>query len=100
VQVRGASAEGQLSFRLPAVAPPVCRIAVLGREDQALVTNLDTVIFDLDAHKLILIWRNFTTLRNGPLDVRAIEIRVENAPQRRAAAPPDNVVPLPGRRAA
>jgi hypothetical protein len=101
VLVYGAAPEGQLSFRLPGVAAPVCRIAFRHREDESLVTNLDTVILDLDARKLLLLWRAFTTLRDGPLDVRAIEIRVENAPRRRAEAPlPDNVVRLPGRRAA
>jgi hypothetical protein len=100
VRVYGASPEGQLSFRLPGVVPPVCRVALRDREDQTLVTNLDTVILDLDARKLLLFWRSFTTLRDGPLDVRAIEITSENAPARRAAPLPDNVVPLPGRRAA
>lgn len=97
----GLSPEGQLSFRLPGVVPPVCRVALRDREDVSLVTNLDTVIVDLDARKLLLLWRAFTTLSDGPLDVRAIEITVENAPQRRAAEPlPDNVVRLPARRAA
>jgi hypothetical protein len=96
VQVQGASPEGRLAFRLPGVRP-ACRIA-LRRSEETRLAHLDTAIVDADARRLILVWRCFTTLRDGPLDVRAIEVSAENAPAR--PAPPDNVVPLRGRDAA
>ena len=100
VLISGASPEGRLSFRLPAVVPPSCRIALRNDDDQTHSTNLDTVLLDLDARKLVLTWRSFTVLRDGPFEVTDIEIRAENAPEKRVGAPLENVVRLPGRRAA
>ena len=101
VLVRGASPEGQLSFRLPAIQPPVSRLSFRDRPDETLVGNLDTVIIDLDARKLLLLWRAFTGLDEGPLDVRAIEVSAEGVPVPTAAShPPENVVSLRRSRAA
>lgn len=101
VIVRGASPEGQISFRLPGIQPPASRLSFHDRADETLQSNLDTVIVDLDARKLILLWRAFTVLREGPLDVRGIEVTATNAPERRALIElPKNVVRLPARQAA
>ncbi len=78
VVVRQATPEGHWEFRLPGVANPRCLIATKFGEDRELDTNLDTVMVDADAKRVTLLWRCFTELRDGPLDVRAITIGCEN----------------------
>jgi len=102
VLVVNASPEGRLHFALPGLAPPEFRLDIRIGEPVLLTGTLDTVIVDLEVRKLILLWRAFTTLREGPLDVSSLEVRVANAPQRRNQAElgdpvSDNVVPLFGR---
>lgn len=74
VAVRGASPRGLLAFRLPGVPPPVCRVSRALDPDAVVVTRLDTVVIDTDAHQVYLTWRGRVTLRNGPHDVRAVAI--------------------------
>jgi hypothetical protein len=81
VVVRQATPEGYWAFNLPGVANPHFRIATKLGEDRELYGNLDTVIVDADAKRLVMLWRNYTVLRDGPLDVRAISIRCENMPR-------------------
>jgi len=76
VAVVGASLLGQLSFRLPGVPRPVCRVSLALRPDVVVETNLDTVVVDTDEDRVYLTWRGFAALRNGPHDVRAIGIAV------------------------
>jgi len=95
VRVSGASPEGRVEFALPGVPPPRCRIALRDGEDESFATNLDTVIIDLDARRLVLLWRNFVSLRGGPFDVSAIEVSADSDHLARASEPdPANVVAL------
>jgi hypothetical protein len=73
VAVDGASPTGPLAFSLPGAPAPRCRVALThARIDLALA--LDTVIVDTDRAVVLLSYRGFTALRDGPHDVRSIEI--------------------------
>ncbi len=78
VLVRQATPEGYWEFSLPGVANPHCLITTKFGADRELYANLDTVIVDADARRLIMIWRCYTELWDGPLDVKAITVRCEN----------------------
>ena len=82
VVVIGATAEGRWEFSLPGIQPPRCAVALRHTAGQDLTTALDTVIVDADARQVVLLWRAFTTLRQGPHDVRAITITAEHVPPR------------------
>jgi hypothetical protein len=77
VVIEGASPRGTISFCLPGVPPPECRVQLKGRQDTAVKTNLDTVIINTDDDLLILIWRGYLTLRDGPHDIVSMQIRTE-----------------------
>jgi len=64
----------RLSFRLPGVPPPQCRVVLRGQHDIELSTNLDTVIVDADEGQLILLWRAYALAAGGPHDVKAVEV--------------------------
>jgi hypothetical protein len=74
VAVVGASPLGSVSFRLPGVPPPVCRVSLALREDARVETRLDTVVVNTDEDRVYLTWRGHVALRSGPHDVKAIEI--------------------------
>lgn len=74
VHVEGATPEGRWAFWLPGIPAPVCMCSMRHKPDEAVPTNLDTVIVDGDSRVLTLIWRGMTTLRDGPLDVRTIAV--------------------------
>ena len=59
VVVLNATPVPRLTFRLPRVAPPLCRVALRGQQATELPTNLDTVIVNTDEQLLILIWRAY-----------------------------------------
>lgn len=80
VVVLNASPSGRISFNLPGVPPPQCRVELQGRRDQHLQTQLDTVIINTDDNLLFLIWRTNLVLRNGPQDVVSIEVSAEGLP--------------------
>ena len=80
VSLRNASRAGTLSFSLPGVEPPVCRVQVRGHIDHAVETRLDTVIINTDDSVLLLIWRGQLAIRSGPQDVVSVEIRADGAP--------------------
>jgi hypothetical protein len=94
VLVRGACPTGTLSFRLPGIQAPICRVACRDREDVLLQTRLDTVVVHGDAAKLYMVWRGFTLLRGGAHDAKRVHISSANAPQRREQPPPSTVVRL------
>jgi hypothetical protein len=78
VFIQNASPRGAISFNLPALPPPECRVQLSGRRPDARVqTNLDTVIINTDDDLLLLIWRGHLALRNGPHDVASVQIQVE-----------------------
>ena len=81
VEVINASPSGKISFNLPGVQPPRCRVEVRGRKDHQLETRLDTVIINTDENLLFLIWRTNLVLRSGPQDVVSIEVRAEGVPE-------------------
>ena len=70
VSVTGASPSGQVSFRLPGVLPPTCRVAQKTRPDALIETVLDTVVVNL----VFLTFRGFHTLQNGPHDVAELVV--------------------------
>jgi hypothetical protein len=77
VSIENASPRGTLSFHLPGVPPPGCRVQLTGRRDALVETNLDTVIINTDEDLLILIWRGYLPVRNGPHDIVSIQIQAE-----------------------
>ena len=80
VVVIGATPEGRWEFSLPGIAPPWCTVALRDGTSPRLETRLDTVIVDADSRRLLLLWRAFTTLRQGPHDVRALTIASDHVP--------------------
>jgi hypothetical protein len=74
VTVVNASPEGRLWFHLPGIPPPRVRVQRSDAEDAELETKLDTVIVNTDDRQLLLLWRAQLPLRDGPHDVRAIEV--------------------------
>jgi hypothetical protein len=85
VLIENASPSGRISFNLPGVAPPRCRVELKGRKDETLETRLDTVIINTDENLVFLVWRAHILLRNGPHDVVSIEVQSESVPASAAA---------------
>jgi hypothetical protein len=77
VVVEGASASGRLAFNLPGTPPPDVRVALTTGPDREVAMQLDTVVIDTDADRVLLLYRGNTVLRDGPHDVRSIEIGSE-----------------------
>jgi hypothetical protein len=77
VAVVNASPSGKISFKLPGVPPPQCRVQLRSRKDTHLKTQLDTVIINTDDNLLLLLWRTNLLLRSGPQDVVSIEVQAE-----------------------
>ena len=75
VWIENASARGTVSFNLPGVSPPACRIRLKGNRDERVQTNLDTVIINTDEDLLTLLWRGHLAVRNGLLDAESIRIQ-------------------------
>jgi hypothetical protein len=67
--------EGSLAFALPGLPPPTLRVSLFGQTDVTLTPVLDTVVLDLDARVLSLLWRTRLGLTSGPHDLRALELR-------------------------
>lgn len=86
VLVDNASPHGRLSFRLPGVRPPRCRVELVRGDDAELEMRLDTVIVDADADRVHLQWRAHLVLRDGPHEVRTIALEEYVAPARSPAA--------------
>jgi len=93
VEITHVTPDGALRFRLPGLEAPTALVSRKAGADENLALRLDTVIIDADEMILTLLWRHYTTLRDGPLDVRAIRFDCANAPVREQA-PASNVVPL------
>lgn len=82
VVVIGATPGGRWEFSLPGIGAPCCDVVLRDGTGQRLQTNLDTVIVDADTRQLVLLWRAFTTLTQGPHDVRAVTITADRIPPR------------------
>jgi hypothetical protein len=92
VLVENASPMGRLSFNLPGLRPPTCRVE-LARVDAADVEmRLDTVIVDTDNDRVLLLYRGHLALRDGPHDVRSIAIH-PGEPPTRAQVPGSRAAP-------
>ena len=77
VYIENASPRGTISFNLPGVRPPECRVQLTGKRDALVQTDLDTVIINTDEDLLLLLWRGCVPVRNGPHDVVSIQIQAE-----------------------
>ncbi len=86
VCIEGASSRGKISFNLPGVPPPECRVQLTGRRDVLVETNLDTIIINTDEDIVLLIWRGHLPVRNGPHDVVSIQIQAEGVSAPAAAS--------------
>ncbi|MEE9382902.1 MAG: DUF2169 domain-containing protein [Nannocystaceae bacterium] len=73
VRAEGLTRGSPRSFELPGIPPPVVRLGMVRNEDEVPSCHLDTLIIDLDRHKISMLWRAHLPLRNGPHDVRSIE---------------------------
>jgi hypothetical protein len=80
VMIENVSPDGRITFNLPGLPPPVCRVELKGAADLHLETKLDTVIINTDEKLLFLIWRAHTLLKNGPHDVVTVEVEGEGHP--------------------
>jgi hypothetical protein len=74
VSVVGASPVGQVSFSLPGIERPRCRVELVSRRDVSVATELDTIVVDADEDRVFLTYRGHVPLRFGPHDVRSIVI--------------------------
>ncbi len=74
VLVEGASPLGRLSFRLPGERLPGCRVQLSHGPKVDVPLALDTVIVDTDAGRVTLLYRGHVALRDGPHEVRSIQI--------------------------
>lgn len=74
VLVENAWALGRLSFRLPGIAAPICRVGLARREDASPTLHLDTVVVDTDTDRVRMLYRGHVPLREGPHDVVSIAI--------------------------
>lgn len=77
VSIENASPHGTISFNLPGVTAPECRVQLRGGRDGVVSTNLDTVVINTDEDLLLLIWRGHLPVRNGPHDIVSIQIQAE-----------------------
>jgi len=80
----GVTKSGRLAFKLPGQAPPVFRVRLRSRDDEAPPAHLDTVIVNTDDNKLILIWRAEVVLDGGPHDVLSIGVDAPTSPRESA----------------
>ena len=77
VLIENAASEPWLSFALPRTTPPLCSLELTGSAHRQLEMKLDTVIINTDERLLIMVWRSFITLKNGPHDVVSAELKPE-----------------------
>jgi hypothetical protein len=85
VMVENVSPTGLISFNLPGVPAPRCRVELKGGKKELLEPKLDTVVFNTYERLLLLIWRAHVQLRNGPHDVVTIEVQSDDVPAAVAA---------------
>jgi hypothetical protein len=70
----GVGPRGDLRGNLPGGPPPVVNVRRTRGPFEALVMNLDTVIFHADDEVVQLIWRGHTVLRRGPHELTEVQI--------------------------
>lgn len=77
VSLVGMSPMGTLDFPLPALRPPRCRVELHRRQDREVETVLDTVVINMDEDRVFLTYRGHLPLRDGPHDVKSVEVGVD-----------------------
>ncbi len=89
VNIRNASPEGRLAFRLPGEPPPTCSVRTGNGPFQTQSATLDTVIFDTDDYRVLLLWRACFSLRDPVHQIRSITVEPHPASraQERVATP-------------
>jgi len=75
VFVEGASKNGRLSFALPGVRTPSCRVGIRRHPDEDVKLRLDTIVIDTDAMCVSLLWRGHLALPDSAHDVRWVAVR-------------------------
>lgn len=80
VTILNASPGPELSFRLPGVPPPTCTVVLRRGDARAVQTRLDTVIVDLHAGALVLLWRGPMPVPAEPEDVVALQVDAVSIP--------------------
>lgn len=68
------SPEGRLDFDLPGIAPPGLRLRLAGQPDAEPALALDTLILDLVARRLSLLWRVRVALPRGFHSFEGLEL--------------------------
>jgi hypothetical protein len=74
VTLLNVTAAPRVSFRLPAVPPPVCRVVVRNEPDTTVATNLDTIIVNADDGTVTMLWRAYVPVADGPHSVITFEV--------------------------
>lgn len=74
VSIVGATPHRQVQFALPEVRLPQARVELIHRQDALLSCELDTLVVDSDNDRLLMHYRAHLPLRDGPHDVRSIEL--------------------------
>lgn len=77
VVIANASPKGRLAFSLPGQRPPTLTVERAGAEDATPEMRLDTVILDMDAHQVLLLWRGHVLLDEGLHEVRGLRVTAE-----------------------
>jgi len=80
VIIENASVRQKISFRLPGMLPPQCRVQLKGERDAIVQTTLDTIVINTDEDLLLLMWRGHLPVRNGPHDILSVQIRDQQIP--------------------
>ncbi|WP_434388719.1 DUF2169 family type VI secretion system accessory protein [Melittangium boletus] len=77
VVIAGASPKGRLAFALPGQSTPTITVRLAGDEDVIPPLRLDTVILDLDAKQVLLLWRGRVPLGQGFHEVLALRVTAQ-----------------------
>ena len=73
-----------MSFNLPGLAAPACRLVLKSGKPVELQALLDTLVVDMDRQTVTMTWRAHATVRRGIHDVVALELPPQQPP------PPDD----------
>jgi hypothetical protein len=73
------SPEGRLAFALPGFAPLAFDYQLRNGRTASLPANLDTLIVNMDARIVVLLWRASFALPRGPLDVATLRVTLDTA---------------------
>ena len=85
ISVINASPEGKMSFSLPGIPSPRCKVCLHGGTEEIVQTVLDTVIINTDESLVYLIWRGYIAIRSGPHDVISVRVRARGPTDRKLA---------------